>query len=119
VPDIGLGFAIPINQAQRIAEELINTGTSTKPIIGVRLDSRFAGPGAQVDSVEPGGPADKAGLQDGDVITEFNGRAVADSTQLIVDIRSMQPGDEVTLKVQRGGGTEELTLTLGSDSSSN
>jgi putative serine protease PepD len=116
---IGLGFAIPINQAQRIAEELINTGTSTKPIIGVRLNSQFSGPGAQVDSVDPNGPAAKAGLQDGDVIVEFNGRAVSDSTQLIVDIRSMQPGDEVTVTVDRGGQEKEYTITLGSDSSSN
>ncbi len=116
---IGLGFAIPINQAQRIAEELISTGESTKPVIGVRLDSRFAGPGAQLAGVEPGGPAASAGLQAGDVIVEFNGRQVTDSTQLIVDIRSMEPGDEVTLTIERGGQTREVTLTLGSDSSSN
>jgi putative serine protease PepD len=116
---IGLGFAIPVNQAQRIAEELINTGTSTKPIIGVRLDTQYAGAGARVESVDPGGPAAAAGMQDGDVIVEYNGKPVEDSTQLIVDIRAMKPGEKVAIKVQRGGGTEELTVTLGSDSSSN
>ena len=116
---IGLGFAIPVNQAQRIAEELINTGTSTKPIIGVRLDTQYTGAGARVESVDAGGPAADAGMQGGDVIVEFNGKPVEDSTQLIVDIRAMQPGDKVTMQVQRGGGTEELTVTLGSDSSSN
>jgi putative serine protease PepD len=116
---IGLGFAIPINQAKRIAEELISTGTSTKPIIGVRLDIQYTGDGARVDSVTAGGPAAEAGMRDGDIIVEFDGRPVADSTQLVVDIRSKSPGDQVAVTVQRGGGTEELTITLGSDSSSN
>ena len=115
---IGLGFAIPINQVQRIGEELINTGSSTKPIIGVTLDQRFQGEGARVQEVSPGGPADGAGLESGEIIVEFDGEAVTDPTGLIVDIRSMQPGDEVSIMVQRGGSTEEFTLTLGSDSSS-
>ena len=116
---IGLGFAIPINQARRIAEELIDTGTSTKPIIGVQLDTSYTGEGAKVQTVTAGSPAEEAGFQDGDVIVEFNGKPVADSTELIVDIRSMNPGDTVEVKVQRGSGTETLKVTLGSDSSSN
>jgi putative serine protease PepD len=115
---IGLGFAIPINQVKRIGEELINTGSSTKPIIGVSLDQSYQGDGARVQEVTPGGPAEAAGLEAGDVIVEFDGQPVADATSLIVDIRSMQPGDEVSISVQRGGGTEDLTITLGSDSSS-
>jgi putative serine protease PepD len=116
---IGLGFAIPINQAKRIAEELIDSGTSTKPIIGVRLDVQYTGEGARVESVTAGGPADEAGLEAGDIIVEFDGRTVEDATQLIVDIRSMSPGDTVPITVQRGSDTVELTITLGSDSSSN
>ncbi len=115
---IGLGFAIPINQARRIAEELIDTGTSTKPIIGVRLDMQYAGPGARVASVTEGGPAADAGIQDGDVITTFNGEPVDDATSLIVDIRSLRPGDTVPVVVERGGSEVELEVTLGSDSSS-
>ena len=115
---IGLGFAIPVNQVTRIAEELINTGASTKPIIGVTLDRSYQGEGTRVEQVSPGGPAEAAGLQDGDIIVEFDGKAVADSTQLIVDIRSMKPGDEVSITVQRGGSNQDLTITLGSDSSS-
>jgi putative serine protease PepD len=114
---IGLGFAIPINQARRIAEELIDTGTSTKPIIGVRLDMQFAGPGARVASVTAGGPAADAGIQDGDVVTQFNGEPVDDATSLIVDIRSLRPGDTVPIVVERGGSEVELEITLGSDSS--
>ena len=54
----------------------------------------------------------------GDVIVEFDGQPVTDATSLIVDIRSMKPGDEVAISVQRGGSTQDLTITLGSDSSS-
>ena len=82
------------------------------------LDQRFQGEGARVQEVSPGGPADGAGLESGDIIVEFDGESVTDPTGLIVDIRSMQPGDEVSITVQRGGSTEEFTLTLGSDSSS-
>ena len=116
---IGLGFAIPINQVKRIAEELINTGSSTKPIIGVTLDQSYQGPGARVQEVTPGGPAEAAGVKAGDTLVEFAGEPVTDATALIVDIRSRKPGDEVEMTVQRGSDTEELTITLGSDSSSN
>jgi putative serine protease PepD len=115
---IGLGFAIPINQVKRIGEELINTGSSTKPIIGVSLDQSYQGEGARVQEVTPGGPSEAAGLETGDVIVEFDGQPVDDATSLIVDIRSMKPGDEVAISVQRGGSTQDLTITLGSDSSS-
>jgi putative serine protease PepD len=116
---IGLGFAIPINEAKRIADELISTGKSTKPIIGVQLDSTYQGEGARVAEVTEGGGAAKAGLQAGDIITEFNGRPVADSTELIVAIRAMNPGDKVELTVKRGDETQTITVTLGSDSSAN
>jgi putative serine protease PepD len=115
---IGLGFAIPINQARRIAEELIETGTSTKPIIGVRLDMQYAGEGARVATVTPGGPAADAGIEDGDVVTSFDGEPVEDATSLIVEIRSLRPGDTVPVVVERGGREVELDITLGSDSSS-
>ena len=115
---IGLGFAIPINQAKRVADEIISTGKSTHPIIGVSVDVRFTGPGAQIKSVTPGGPADKAGLKAGDIIVSINGRAVADSTELVVAIRSYAPGDTVTVAVKDGSGTRDVRVTLGSDSSS-
>ncbi len=115
---IGLGFAIPVNQVKRISEELINTGSATKPIIGVTLDRSYGGEGTRVESVSPGGPADKAGMQDGDIIVGFNGERVGSATTLIVAIRALRPGDDVTVTVQRGDDTEQLTITLGSDSSS-
>lgn len=108
---IGLGFAIPINQAKRVAEELITTGKSTHPIIGVALSTNFTGEGAQVQDVTANGPADKAGLKSGDVIVAFEGQPVADSTELIVRIRSRNVGDTVTLTLSDG---TTLKVTLGS-----
>lgn len=111
---IGLGFAIPIDTANRIASEIIATGTSSTPIIGVTLDIQYPGPGARVNGVTPNGPAADAGLRDGDIITELNGSLVADATDLIVGIRSLAPGETVTLTVERDGATRTVEVTLGS-----
>jgi len=113
---IGLGFAIPIDVAKRITDEILQTGTSRTPIIGVSLDTQFTGPGARVAEVTPSGPSDLAGLQAGDVITRIDGTVLADSTQLIVTIRAKAPGDSVTLTVERGGQTAEIPVTLDSQS---
>jgi putative serine protease PepD len=110
---IGLGFAIPIDTAARIASEIIATGQSSTPIIGVQLDMQFAGPGARVAGVTDNGPAEAAGLRDGDVITALDGVPVVDATDLIVDVRSLAPGDQVTLTVVRDGQEREVTLVLG------
>ncbi len=109
---IGLGFSIPIDTAQRIANEIIDTGSSQTPVVGVQVDSSYTGPGARVGEVTAGGAADQAGLQSGDVITAVDGRPVADSTALIVAIRDNAVGDEVTVTVDRGGSTEDITITL-------
>ncbi len=112
--NIGLGFAIPINTAKRIAEELIATGTSKTPIIGVNLDTGYQGPGAKVLEVTPGGPSEDAGLQKGDIITSLGGRSVDDSTELVVAIRTYAPGKQVEVTINRGGGKVTATITLGS-----
>ncbi len=119
---IGLGFAIPINQAKRVAEELINTGRATHPVIGVTLEMEYAGDGARVSEhskggkqpVTPGGPGAKAGLRAGDVITEVDGAAVHSGEELIVKIRSHRPGDTLLLTLQRGGKQQSVRLRLGS-----
>jgi putative serine protease PepD len=115
---IGLGFAIPINQAKRVAEEIISTGKSSHPVIGVSVDLTYPGPGAQVKTVTPGGPSDQAGIKAGDVILKVNGRTVADATEMIVAIRSYTPGETITLTLKDGAGTRDVQVTLGSDSSS-
>ncbi|SEC64226.1 putative serine protease PepD [Streptomyces sp. 2131.1] len=118
---IGLGFAIPINQGKLVAEELINTGKATHPVIGVTLDMKYNGDGAKVGGstvgsspVTAGGPADKAGIEAGDVITEVDGKRVHSGEELIVKIRSHRPGDDLKLTVTRGGKDLSITLTLGS-----
>lgn len=120
--NIGLGFAIPINQARRIAEEVIATGVAQYPIVGVNLDLAFAGTGARIldraqgnrSPLTPGGPAERAGLQPADVITAVDGEPVDSYEEFVVSIRTFQPGDTVTLTVQRAGQELEFDVTLGS-----
>ena len=109
---IGLGFAIPINQARRVATELIETGSSSYPVIGVQLDMSYEGQGALVQSVVEGGPASETELAAGDVITAIDGVKVSDGTELVVRIRAKNPGDVVELTLEDGSVIE---VTLGSD----
>ncbi|GDY76875.1 hypothetical protein SAV31267_063600 [Streptomyces avermitilis] len=121
---IGLGFAIPVNQAKRVAEELINTGRATHPVIGVTLDMDYTGDGARVGTksndggspVTRGGPGDRAGIQAGDVITEVDGQRIHSGEELIVKIRAHRPGDRLALTVERDGKEKPVTLVLGSAS---
>ena len=118
---IGLGFAIPSNQVRRTAEQLIETGRATYPIVGVLLDQGYAGEGVQVatepqqgqDAVSPGGPADNAGIRSGDIILTIDGRPVTEPDELIVSIRAKAPGETVALQVRTGEGPErEVRVVL-------
>ena len=113
---IGLGFAIPINQAKKTADQLIKNGSATYPIMGISVDTRFTGTGALISSetngITPGGPASKAGLKVGDVITKIDGKAIENSDELIVAIRSKNIGDRVKIEYQRNNVTRETTVTL-------
>ncbi|MHB1068123.1 MAG: S1C family serine protease [Candidatus Nanopelagicales bacterium] len=113
---IGLGFAIPINSAKRVAEELIATGQSRTPVMGVRLAMDFTEGGAKVEGVNEGSPAQEAGLREGDVILRVNGRAIDDGVELVVEVRNHAPGDEVTIDYTRGGQERSTTLVLAGDS---
>ncbi|MEU3461371.1 trypsin-like peptidase domain-containing protein [Streptomyces sp. NPDC006733] len=118
---VGLGFAIPINQAKRVAANLIATGKPVYPVIGVSLDTQYRGEGAKVTengnggnpAVVPNGPGDKAGLKPGDIITKFDDTVIDSGQTLIGAIWQRQPGDKVTITYTRGGKTATATLTLG------
>jgi putative serine protease PepD len=120
--NIGVGFAIPANTAQRIAKELIANGKATRAFLGV--SSRTAandqnsnvGNGAEIVSVQSGSAAADAGLKTGDVVTAVGDRPVTDSTELTAAVRSKAPGSKVTLKVKRGNATTTVDVTLGSAS---
>jgi putative serine protease PepD len=112
---IGLGFAIPINQAQRVITEIIESGKSTTPIAGISIDSTYDGVGAKIAEVVADGPAASTDLKVGDIVTKINGEAVEDSTELIVAIRRNNPGDTIVLIVKNSAGNErEVSVVLGS-----
>ncbi|MFJ7496240.1 trypsin-like peptidase domain-containing protein [Streptomyces sp. NPDC097727] len=118
---IGLGFAIPINQAANVAQQLIKTGQPVYPVIGatVTMDERTGGaaiPGQGTGgtaAVAKGGPADRAGLKAGDVITKFDDTVIDSGPTLIGEIWTHKPGDRVTLTYKRDGKTATAEVTLG------
>ena len=113
---IGLGFAIPINQARKTADQLIKNGKATYPVLGVSIDMKFEGEGALITkndkAILPGGPAAKAGLKAGDVITKFDGRTITTAEELIVAIRAKSVGDKVELTYTRNGVSATATIVL-------
>lgn len=117
---IGLGFAIPSNQVARTSDQIIEVGYATYPVIGVYLDTSHRGPGALVaddnpdqPAVNPGGPADEAGIRSGDIILAIDGAPVTGSDEAIVVIRSNSPGDSITLTIERAGARTDVELILG------
>jgi serine protease Do len=114
---IGLGFAIPINEARSIAEQLIRTGKVQHATLGVTARSVTDGArdGALVESVGAGGAAAKAGIKAGDVITRIGDRLVGSDDDLIVQVRAYKVGEKVQLTYVRGGRTAKVTVTLRGD----
>ncbi|NUL02446.1 trypsin-like peptidase domain-containing protein [Streptomyces lunaelactis] len=118
---IGLGFAIPINQAKNVAEQLIKTGKPVYPVIGATVDMTGKESGAKIatqgaggtEAVTPDGPAAKAGFKAGDVITKFNGKPIDSGPTLISEIWNHKPGDKVTLTFQRDGKEKTADVVLG------
>ncbi|MFJ4568153.1 S1C family serine protease [Streptomyces caelestis] len=119
---IGLGFAIPINQAEYVAQELIKTGKPVYAKIGASVSLDDRSDGAQITEqgaggaapVEPGGPAAEAGLKPGDVITKLDDRVIDSGPTLIGEIWTHKPGDKVTITYERGGKQHTVEVTLGS-----
>jgi putative serine protease PepD len=95
---------------------LIKSGKATYPVIGISIDMKYAGDGALISKNEkailPGGPAAKAGLKAGDVITKFDGRPVHSAEELIVAIRAKSVGEKVEISYTRNGSTITATVTL-------
>ncbi len=113
---IGLGFAIPINSARTIAQELINTGKAVHASIGLATAPVTTGTrnGAKIKQVVPGGPGDKAGLKADDVITLADGTLINSADQLSVVVGQHKPGDVISVKYVRGSAESTVSVTLGS-----
>ncbi len=118
--NIGVGFAIPSNVAKRVSDQIIKTGTVTHGLLGAIVnDAKFSDAaasfsvGAQIQGLAPGGPAEKAGLKEGDVIIECEGKAIDGAKTLTAAIRSNPAFAKVTLKVLRDGTEFTISVTLG------
>ena len=115
---IGLGFSIPINEAKRVINEIVNTGKSTRPVLGVYFDANYTGSGARISGTTPGDAAAVAGITQGAIITQIDGVKIADMVSAIVRIRSHAPGDKINLVLTLPtGGSKSYSLTLGSATS--
>ena len=112
---IGVGFAIPSNDAAEVADEIIADGSATHAQMGVSVGDATSAtdPGAVLSAVTPGGPADDAGLQAGDVVVRVGDREVTDADSLIVAVRSGDPGQSVQVHYVRGGQERTATVVLG------
>ena len=111
---IGLGFSIPISEAKRVVDEIITTGKSSRPFLGVNFDTTFTGIGARILKLVSGEAADKAGIPAGAVIRDIDGKKTNDLISAIVRIRSYAPGDTVKITVDMpSGGSKTFTVTLG------
>ncbi|ANN15073.1 serine protease [Amycolatopsis orientalis] len=107
--NVGIGFAIPIDQARRTADDIINTGQATQTFIGARVQTAPTG-GAQLGEISPGSPAEKAGLKSGDVVTKLDDRIIPNADALVAEIRTRAPNDKVKFTL---GGDKVVEVTLG------
>ena len=114
--NIGVGFAIPIEQVRVTADQILRTGEARYPVIGatVRTGGRDDGSGALIEEVQADTPAQRAGLEKDDLVTEIDGERVTDGIALIVMIRTHQPGDTLEFTVVRGGDERTVEVTLDS-----
>ena len=115
--NIGVGFAIPVEQVKVTADQILRTGEARFPVIGAKVQTGGVddGSGAEIDEVLEGTPAEDAGLRKGDVVIEVDGERVVDGIALIVAIRSHQPGEDVEFLLTRGDEELTVSVTLGSE----
>jgi putative serine protease PepD len=111
---IGLGFAIPVDQAKRVSDELVSTGTATHASLGVQLANDPNSHGAAIAQVVDGGPAAAAGVPNGVVITKLDDKVIDGPEALVASVRSKAPGDKVTLTYEdNSGASQTADVTLG------
>lgn len=115
--NIGLAFAIPINQAKRVTQDIIGTGKARRTVIGAQVGGTgaAAGTGVRLNAVEPSGPAAAAGLKAGDVILRLNGRPMTEPADLVALVRKYAPGSVVTVEYRRGSARQNASVTLAAD----
>lgn len=114
--NIGVGFAIPIEQVRITADQILRTGKASYPVIGAQVQTgQRDGTGAEIDEVIEGTPAAEAGLEAGDVIVAVDGERVTDGIALIVSIRTHQPGETIEFTIRRDGDERDVEITLGSE----
>jgi putative serine protease PepD len=116
--NIGVGFAVPSNLAERIAKEIIENGTASHGLLGATVTSAQADEasttvGALISEVTAGGAAEQAGLKAGDVVTKFNGVPITDQTDLTAQVRALPGGAKAELTFTRGGESQTASVTLG------
>ncbi|MGI9823890.1 S1C family serine protease [Agromyces sp. Marseille-Q5079] len=117
--NIGVGFAVPSNLAKRVAEEIIDNGAATHGLLGASVTSAETAEGSDsvgaliADTPVDGGAAAGAGLEQGDVITEFNGVPITDQTDLTAQVRALPGGTKTTLTYTRDGESKTVDVTLG------
>ena len=116
--NIGIGFAIPVNEAGSIADQLITSGKATHPYLGVQSKDDVVADGsakrasAVLTNVVTGTPADKGGLRAGDAIIAVDGNSIDGSLSLVAQVRERSVGDKVTLKIVRDGKSQDISVTL-------
>jgi putative serine protease PepD len=111
---IGLGFAIPVDQAKRIADELIQSGTASHASLGVQVGNDAGADGAKIVDVTSGGAASAAGLPSGVIVTKVDDRVIGSADALVAAVRSKAPGDQVTLTyLDPSGKPQTVQVTLG------
>lgn len=112
---IGLGFAIPVDQARRIADQIIKQGFATRAVLGVSVSDSPTGDGSLVRAVEAGGPAERAGIEEGAIITGVGDRLIEGGDALVAAIRSRAPGEtvSVTYALREGDSPKTVDVVLG------
>jgi putative serine protease PepD len=110
---IGLGFAIPVDQAKRIADELISTGSASRASLGVQVSNDASALGAKIVEVVKGGAAATAGLPNGVIVTKVDDRVIGSANALVAAVRSRAPGDKLTLTYLEDGDSRTVEVTLG------